>query len=269
MPSSKDSKDSDPSRFAQPYRFECSQCGKCCSDPDTIVNTTAQDILRIKKITKSDSKDLLDIIGFYIFEEEITKDQLKKMVFPPIKTERGYAFVGLRKDPTGRCIFLGEGNKCRIYAARPSICRTFPFHFLTVPKKEPKPHLTMEMTLAQKGIEYCPSIGSPSPVIDPKNWLKIGEKAVKAIIYDHLLVKKWNEAVNKRQVQAVAENFLKLILTMENSRGDVKSLQVARQLHASSSTSTVLKKDGTKTQSKKNYRSKLKDKLKDKDSKAN
>jgi len=31
----------------------------------------------------------------------------------------------IRKD--GRCIFLGNGGKCRIYSIRPNICRIFPF----------------------------------------------------------------------------------------------------------------------------------------------
>jgi hypothetical protein len=31
------------------------------------------------------------------------------------------------EDPTGRCLLLGDDEKCSVYAARPQQCRSFPF----------------------------------------------------------------------------------------------------------------------------------------------
>ena len=55
--------------------------------------------------------DFLNYVGFYMFEDEPSEQQLKQMVVPPIQTERGGAFLGLRKRDDGQCIFLTKNNK--------------------------------------------------------------------------------------------------------------------------------------------------------------
>ena len=62
-------------------RFECIRCGNCCTDKDTLVNLTYLDILRIKKGLKLDIKEVLDILGFYIFDKTLTSEDKKRMVF--------------------------------------------------------------------------------------------------------------------------------------------------------------------------------------------
>ena len=73
--------------------FTCTQCGKCCSDKNTIVNLTYTDILRIQTKKNLSLEDLLRVVGYYIYENEPTKDQLKKLVVPPRRTQRGPAFL--------------------------------------------------------------------------------------------------------------------------------------------------------------------------------
>ncbi len=92
----------------KPYRFKCLKCGKCCSDPNTLVNLTFSDILRIQKYMGYSLSELMDVIGFYIFETEPDEAQKKAMVVPPIMTQRGNAYVGLKKSKEGKCQFLDE-----------------------------------------------------------------------------------------------------------------------------------------------------------------
>lgn len=218
---SKISKDSnftpDTKRFEKPYRFECKKCGHCCKDPNTLVNLTYIDIIRLQKYLKLKFNELIDMIGFYVFEKEPTEEQRKHLVVPPIQTQKGLAFIGLKKDAQGRCAFLDENNLCKIYEARPNICRTFPFHFHSKPFKTPKPHLDIQMSYAQKAIEYCPGIGSPSPEVNAPEWLKIGEDTIMYILAENVLIKKWHEAINAKKIEATAENYVLSALSMKET----------------------------------------------------
>lgn len=199
-------------KFKKPFRFECQQCGKCCSDKDTIVNLTYTDILRIHSEKKLSLEDLLDVVGYYIYENEPTQDQLKKMVIPPILTQRGPAFLGLRKKNDGKCIYLSESNKCTIYQSRPAICRSFPFHFHYSPVTKPEKRIDIEMTYAVKAIEYCPGVGTPKKVVNSQKWLRIGEVTLKNLLKEAVLIKQWNKAVEAGKIVPSAENYLKNIL---------------------------------------------------------
>ncbi|TFF89155.1 MAG: YkgJ family cysteine cluster protein, partial [Promethearchaeota archaeon] len=131
-------------------KFDCIRCGNCCSDPNTIVNLSYSDLLRIKKGLNLDLDELLEIVGFYIFEGDLNEKLKKKMVSPPIRTERGYSFVGLLKNNSGACIFYDAvNNRCKIYSLRPNFCRTFPFTFQ--PKQDSE---DLEVLITQKGKQY-------------------------------------------------------------------------------------------------------------------
>ncbi len=156
------------------YHFKCVQCGNCCSDKNTIVNLTYGDILRIQWEKKLDFRGLLDIVGFYVFDEPVTDEQIEKMVLPHIETQNGQAFLGLRKNDAGSCIFLDKNNKCKIYKARPDICRTFPFHFHSIPHKDQMEKMNVTINYAAKAIEFCPGIKKSSPLIDNTRWITVG-----------------------------------------------------------------------------------------------
>ncbi|UYP48360.1 hypothetical protein NEF87_004645 [Candidatus Lokiarchaeum ossiferum] len=200
------------------YHFECIKCGKCCSDKNTIVNLTYTDILRMEYEKKYTLSDFLNFVGFYMFEEDPTEQQLKQMVVPPIQTENGGAFLGLRKQEDGRCIFLNKHNKCKIYKARPSICRTFPFNFHSIADKSGKKKIDIHMRYTEKSLEYCPGISDNSPEIIAEPWLKDGQQAVKEILSEHVLIKKWNTAVKEGKITASAENYLRIILNMTDKQ---------------------------------------------------
>ncbi len=199
-------------------RFGCLQCGNCCLDKNTLVNLTYSDILRIKEELKLDLDELLEIIGFYIFEKTPMEEELKKMVVPPIQTEQGLAFIGLKKKINGSCYFYDIANKkCKIYKLRPNFCRTFPFSFKVILNKEDEKK-DIEIFYTDKSIEYCPGIGNDAPLIDDLEWSKLGKTTIKDLLNNNVLIQKWNEAVKKGTISKSAKNFLLTIINLEKKK---------------------------------------------------
>ena len=158
------------------FKFKCVYCANCCSDKTTIVNVSYLDILRIIKGLNLTFNEILEILGFYIYDKNVPHDFYKKMVIPPIITEKGKAFVGLLKRSTGACIFLDE-NKCKIYNLRPMFCRTFPFTFKALNVKGYDSKIKIRMFYATKAKEYCKGILDDAPYISNKKWISnIGKK---------------------------------------------------------------------------------------------
>ncbi|MFA6804505.1 MAG: YkgJ family cysteine cluster protein [Candidatus Methanomethylophilaceae archaeon] len=81
--------------------FECKMCGKCCHQPNIIIQPQEVD-----RISHAAGIPLYDFVSGY-----------------------------LRRTPDGRmlfthtapCAFLGKDNKCTIWEDRPEICDDFPF----------------------------------------------------------------------------------------------------------------------------------------------
>ncbi len=93
--------------YASGLKFECTQCGNCCSGPPGYVWAT-----------KAEIRAIADSLGQS--DGWLGKEHLRR--------------VGLRysltEKPGGDCIFLRrEGGKatCAIYQVRPLQCRTWPF----------------------------------------------------------------------------------------------------------------------------------------------
>jgi uncharacterized protein len=112
-------------------RFDCTQCGNCCTGPPGYVWVTREEIRRISvHLGRSDGwldKDLLRRIGFK------------------------YSLV---ERANGDCVFLigtGNGHRgCAIYPVRPLQCRTWPFWSL---------NLKSASTWSQAG-EVCPGMNN-------------------------------------------------------------------------------------------------------------
>ena len=92
-------------------RFECTRCGNCCTGPPGAVCFTA-----------SEGREIAEVLG--LSEASFLKRYARKI--------RGKWSLREHKGPHGMdCVFLtrdaaGKAG-CRIYAARPSQCRTWPF----------------------------------------------------------------------------------------------------------------------------------------------
>ena len=198
-------------------RFECTQCGNCCTDKDTLVNVTYNDILRIKGGLNLTLDECLETLGFYIFEKEPLKEELKKMVIPPIETEKGLAFVGLKKNNEGICCFYNNKEKrCMIYRLRPNFCRTFPFSFKILLLGANRSEDKLEVYYTEKGKQYCPGISEEATPIDMEKWIQLGLRTIKDMNDNNVLLKKWNEAAKKGDISPNSRNFLLTIFNMED-----------------------------------------------------
>ncbi|MBI5450922.1 MAG: YkgJ family cysteine cluster protein [Gammaproteobacteria bacterium] len=94
-----------PLYLRQALRFSCTGCGTCCTGSDEYgVFVTGQEIHTIRRT--------LDIGEAWLRRRYIRRE------------EGGWL---LRSDSHGRCVFLRPDKGCRIYAARPVQCRTYPF----------------------------------------------------------------------------------------------------------------------------------------------
>lgn len=90
--------------FDQGIRFECQQCGACCTGDPGIIHVDKEEIVRIAEYNSVSVPDFMDT---YLY---------------PLTG--GYS---IREHSDGRCFFYQNG--CTIYPVRPEQCKTFPFWF--------------------------------------------------------------------------------------------------------------------------------------------
>ncbi|MCX8182957.1 MAG: YkgJ family cysteine cluster protein [Crenarchaeota archaeon] len=85
--------------------FKCTRCGRCC----------IEDAKRGRRIvlTVRDALEILDATGISLTE------------FSEENNSEAYPYV--IRLVNGRCFFLESDRKCRIYQARPLVCRFYPF----------------------------------------------------------------------------------------------------------------------------------------------
>jgi Fe-S-cluster containining protein len=91
--------------YAEGLRFQCTQCGACCSGEPGFVWVNDEEIESLA------------------VEMELTVDQFEYQFVRRV----GHA-KSLKEYPDGDCILLDpESRKCTVYGARPIQCRTWPF----------------------------------------------------------------------------------------------------------------------------------------------
>ncbi len=199
-------------------RFECTRCGNCCTDKDTLVNLTYLDIIRIKKGLKLELKEILNLIGFYIYENKITNDDKEKMVIEPIETEKGLAFIALRKSSLGGCYFYNSTQKkCLIYNLRPMLCRTFPFTFGILNEKSNEDKNKIDLFYTEKGKHYCPGISDEAPLISVQKWKNLGQITLEELEKNYKVIKEWNDMVKIGKIMPLAKKFLLTIFKLDDS----------------------------------------------------
>ncbi len=94
--------ESRPYFFDRGIKFECLQCGGCCTGDPGVVYVTGHENEKIAEFLS------LPPIHF-----------IRKYLYPH---KDGYS---IDEDDSGRCLFYQ--GKCLIYPVRPLQCRTFPF----------------------------------------------------------------------------------------------------------------------------------------------
>ena len=193
-------------------RFSCTKCGKCCSDSKTFVNLTYQDILRFHKGLKMSLQELMEVVGFYTFKDANVEDFVAQMVYAPIETEQGLAYIGLIRDKDSRCVFLDEDNKCKIHPHRPSICRSFPFTYLMSADNK---KISGTIGYTKKGTEYCPGIKKSAPIIKKKKMGQLLVQSLAEIAADGKMIEGWNNMVRTKQIPPKAGKYIAAILLMD------------------------------------------------------
>ncbi len=91
--------------FKEGLRFECTQCGNCCTGAPGYVWVNQEEI-----------DALAESIGLSV--EEFERQYVRR--------------VGVRRSlvelPNGDCVFFdGKTRRCTVYGSRPRQCRTWPF----------------------------------------------------------------------------------------------------------------------------------------------
>ena len=86
-------------------RFECTQCGDCCTGAPGYVWVNNEEIAALAKLLGQEIDD---------FEDRYVR--------------RVGARKSLKEFPDGACVFFDTtARKCTVYSARPRQCRTWPF----------------------------------------------------------------------------------------------------------------------------------------------
>lgn len=93
--------------FDEGIYFECMQCGRCCQGAPGIVRASWGELDAIAEV--------LDVTITHLLNTGLAEPY-----------ESAYRLHENQHD--GSCVFF-EDNGCRIYAARPLQCRTWPFWF--------------------------------------------------------------------------------------------------------------------------------------------
>jgi Fe-S-cluster containining protein len=150
------------------------------------VNVTPRDVRVLAKHLKADAGGLLKVLGFYQVEpgkDQSQEDIQDRMVFPPIKTHKGPAYLGLLKTPTGECHFLVD-DKCSVYPARPRVCQTFPFSFKSAGEGP-------AISVARFATTSCPGIGHGEGV-NPAKVKETGRLILAEIDEARAFARAWN-----------------------------------------------------------------------------
>lgn len=91
--------------YADGLRFECTQCGNCCTGPPGAVWVSEEEMRKIAELRA------ISVGELKIHHTKLIGGQ-----------------VSLREFANGDCTFLdGQTRRCTIYAVRPAQCRTWPF----------------------------------------------------------------------------------------------------------------------------------------------
>lgn len=116
----------------RPLRFQCTQCGRCCTGGgDYYVFVDAVEAERIRAH--------LGLSRGWFRRRYLTR-------------AAGERVLASRTD--GRCVFLQDHGRCRVYGARPVQCQTYPFW----------PELLRGATAWEKEGKRCEGIGR-GPVV--------------------------------------------------------------------------------------------------------
>ncbi|MHA1917418.1 MAG: YkgJ family cysteine cluster protein [Candidatus Ranarchaeia archaeon] len=181
-------------------RFKCIKCGECCKDPNMLIIVDGADLRNLEKVLGFEN--LMKNLSFFTIDQKNT-DSMKRFIVPSVLTKRGLTFIGLKKSENGECVFLDQENNCKLYKARPRVCRTFPFSFNE--KEDGLFWGTVEWD------KKCPGFGKGKRM-NKKELQEIGSKAMKQVNEYILFVEKWNELVEEGVIEPYVYLLVKSLI---------------------------------------------------------
>jgi len=162
--------------------FECTKCGACCRDEHLLVTMTGNDIVKIAAVLGLGPDDMLKTLDFYIVTNGVSIPVGLERI-SSVATERGFAFMALKKMENGDCVFLKD-NLCMIHPVRPLVCRSFPFVF-----NDSKGQRNWGLS-AKK--EICPGLGIGPQITEPEIE-DLAETILPSIRFYKEFTEEWNE----------------------------------------------------------------------------
>ena len=164
----------------EPILFECIKCGACCREETLLVTVTGSDLARISSVLGLDSNELIRAVDFYLESVITSHDGLRD--FPALNTEKGPAYVTLKKMENGDCVFLKD-DLCMIHTIRPVVCMSFPFVF-----QDAGDHRKWGLS-AMKHI--CPGLGSGPEVIGSE-LIELADTVLEDLVLFREFAEDWN-----------------------------------------------------------------------------
>ena len=177
--------------------FECTKCGACCRHENMIVTLTGRDLAKLSQALGLSSKDFLRAVDFYILKED-AQVPIGLRNIPSVLTERGMAYIALKKLDDGSCIFLKD-DLCMIHSFRPAVCKAFPFIF-----EMDKEGIAWGLSALK---DICPGLRTGSEV----KASAIEELGI-SVTEDLEIYKEFVEEWNNKQEQPTALSILETIL---------------------------------------------------------
>lgn len=110
-------------------RFRCTGCGDCCRGHRAPL--TAADVARLAVATGLPLAELVELVP--ATEVDVEPESLVELP--------GGRALPVLPQPGGACRFLGAGERCGVYPARPAACRTFPLEVAETPSPGGRFHL--------------------------------------------------------------------------------------------------------------------------------
>ncbi|MHA2353322.1 MAG: YkgJ family cysteine cluster protein, partial [Candidatus Thorarchaeota archaeon] len=156
-----------------------------------LVTVTGRDIVHISMGLTLGPSEVIRALDFYLVSGIESPEGLRD--FPVVNTEKGPAYIALKKMENGDCVFLKD-NLCMIHQIRPSVCMSFPFVFSNDDGN------TAWGLSAMKQI--CPGLGS-GPEVRVSELRELAVSVLEDLTLHNDFAKEWNRERNPTAARLV------------------------------------------------------------------
>jgi len=177
-------------------QFECTKCGACCRNDSLLVTLTGRDVVRISMGLNLDRDEVIRAFNFYLVSNRGPPKGLRDI--PSINTERGRAYIALKKLENGDCVFLKD-DLCMIHLIRPMVCMSFPFVFREVEGQQKWGLSALR--------EICPGLGT-GPFVEKDDLIELAVAILEDIASYREFADEWNSETKNPTAKGLIEAIL-------------------------------------------------------------